>query len=71
MMKLVLILLSILCISCSDSNGYTLYRNSVAGADMRIHVASFDSTDGDDYNRINCQIAQELFQKQNGVQTNF
>ena len=38
---------------------------------MRIHVASFDSSDGENYNQENCRIAQELFQKQDGVKTKF
>jgi hypothetical protein len=38
---------------------------------MRIHVASFDSSDGENYNQGNCKIAQELFQKQDGVKTKF
>jgi hypothetical protein len=33
----------------------------------RIHVATFDSSYGEDYNRENCQIALGLFQNQPGV----
>ena len=55
-----------------DSDIYTLYRDSAAGTPkegkaMRIHVATFDSSDGEQYNRENCQIAQGLFQNQPGV----
>ncbi len=32
-----------------------------------MHVATFDAKDGEAYNMGNCQIAQELFQKQPGV----
>lgn len=43
---------------CSVAEGdlYTLYRNSVTmgGEDMRLHVATFDSSDGERYNRENC-----------------
>lgn len=46
---------------------YTLYRSSMTGPNMRIHVASFDSKDGDQYNRENCEITQDLFIKQPGV----
>jgi len=48
---------------------YTLYRSSatVAGAGMRIHIATFDSKDGANYNRDNCEITKNLFQKQPGV----
>jgi hypothetical protein len=57
--------------SPSDSNVFVLYRNSVADENMRIHVATFDSTDGESYNRGNCEQAKELFQAQPGVKTKF
>ena len=69
-MKLIIIYLIFL-ISCSQSESYTLYRNSVTDENMRIHVASFNSSDGENYNQGNCKIAQELFQKQDGVKTKF
>jgi hypothetical protein len=50
-----------------DDGSYTLYRNSVSFADMRIHVASFDAEDGEQYNKENCNVARELFAKQPGV----
>lgn len=50
---------------------YTLYRDSITDRSMRIHVASFDSTDGDEYNRENCAQAVLLFQAQSGVKTKF
>ncbi|NZD64551.1 hypothetical protein HX900_26110 [Rhizobium sp. WYCCWR 11290] len=54
--------------SCNDdSSQYTLYRSSVLDANMRLHVASFDSADGDAYNSENCQIAAGLFVAQPGV----
>lgn len=48
---------------------YTLYRSSATagGANMRVHVATFDATDGSTYNRDNCEIAKNLFQGQPGV----
>lgn len=48
---------------------YTLYRSSATtgGAKMRIHVATFDATEGPTYNRDNCGIARTLFQGQAGV----
>ena len=48
---------------------YTLYRSSATtdGANMRIHVATFDAADGATYNRDNCEIAKNLFQNQKGV----
>lgn len=57
--------------ACSSDESYTLYRNSVSNSFMRIHVATFDADDGDQYNQGNCEIAQELFQKQEGVITKF
>jgi hypothetical protein len=56
--------------ACSDGT-HTLYRNSVTDQNMRIHVATFDATDGDAYNHENCEQAQELFQAQPGVKTKF
>jgi hypothetical protein len=50
---------------------YTLYRNSVLDAKMRLHIATFDATDGASYNRENCDQARELFQGQAGVKTKF
>ena len=49
-----------------DAVIYTLYRSSAA-AEMRIHVATFDATEAEAYNRDNCQIAAVLFQAQPGV----
>lgn len=57
---------------CSDdSSTFTLYRNSVLDAKMRLHVASFDTADGAAYNQENCALAQQLFQAQPGVKTQF
>src|SRR5690606_6058520 len=55
----------------SDSQTYTLYRNSVLDSSMRVHLATFDAADGDKYNQENCQLAQELFQRQKDVATRF
>ena len=38
---------------------------------MRIHVASFNAADGEAYNRDICEQAQQLFQAQSGVKTQF
>jgi hypothetical protein len=56
---------------CSDSSSYTLYREGVGLPDMRIHVATFDSTDGEDYNKENCRIAAKLFLGQPGVSVRY
>lgn len=54
-----------------DTNVYTLYRNSVTEVTMRIHVATFDSADGKDYNAENCFLAADLFERQESVQVKF
>ena len=64
----------VLLMGCDDSKGvYTLYRSSpkignIEGDKARIHVATFDASEGgEEYNRRNCEIARELFVKQEGV----
>jgi hypothetical protein len=70
-MKSILLIIPFLLLACIQSDTYTLYRNSVTDENMRIHVASFNSSGGENYNQGNCKIAQELFQKQEGVKTKF
>jgi hypothetical protein len=52
-----------------DGNIYTLYRGSAAAnsSASRIHIATFDANESEEYNRENCFIAAELFMKQPGV----
>jgi hypothetical protein len=57
--------------SSAESESFALYRNSVTDENMRIHVATFDASDGEKYNRGNCEQAQQLFQAQPGVKTKF
>jgi hypothetical protein len=38
---------------------------------MRIHVATFDASENEAYNRGNCEQAQLLFQNQPGVKSKF
>ncbi|MGJ4748188.1 hypothetical protein ACQV5M_17645 [Leptospira sp. SA-E8] len=52
-------------------NTYTLYRDSVLDSNARIHVATFDAEESGDYNKENCNLAKNLFLKQEGVKTNF
>lgn len=53
---------------CTDEAGsFTLYRSSVLDSTMRIHMATFDAGDGAAYNKENCHITADLFQKQPGV----
>ena len=54
-----------------DTAIYTLYRNSVTDAALRLHVATFDALDGAAYNRQNCAQAQQLFAAQQGVRVAF
>ena len=60
---------------CSDRAGsadaYTLYRSSIVEGVGRIHVATFDSKDGENYNSENCELAASLFQRQPDVKTRF
>ena len=64
--------LGALIVSCdSGGDSFTLYRNSITDENMRIHVASFNSSDGEAYNRGNCEQAQLLFQAQPDVKTKF
>lgn len=57
------------CSGSSDDHVFTLYRTSptAQGASMRLHVATFDSADGESYNSGNCEVARGLFQGQLGV----
>jgi hypothetical protein len=48
-----------------------LYQNSVLNENMRYHIATFDTNQGEAYNWENCQIAAELFQNQPLVKTKF
>jgi hypothetical protein len=73
-LKLVLIgivLLSMACTHPSDNEIFTLYRNSLSDGNLRIHVATFDAKDGEEYNKGNCDQAQLLFQNQPEVKTKF
>jgi hypothetical protein len=52
------------CAAHAAESMYTLYRTSVADASMRIHVATFDADEGENYNRDNCQTAARIFAAQ-------
>jgi hypothetical protein len=55
--------------ACKPSDGkvYTLYRASTVPDIKRIHIATFDADESDDYNRVNCETASSLFEAQLGV----
>lgn len=67
-----LVVLALLALAGCDTltPTYTLYRSSTTGP-MRIHVATFNSNDGVEYNRENCQVAMGLFQRQPGVKVRY
>lgn len=70
-MNKLIILISLSLMGCSQSDTYTLYRNSVLDEFARIHVASFNSKEPNPYNQGNCDVAKDLFQKQEGIKTKF
>lgn len=70
-MKQIILLVIVFLMGCSQSESYTLYRNSIADEFERIHVASFNAKEDEKYNQENCDIAKDLFQKQDGVKTKF
>ena len=55
----------------SDSDAFTLYRSSLLDGNMRIHVATFDTGDGANYNSENCNIGAQLFAAQPGVKVRY
>jgi hypothetical protein len=50
---------------------YTLYRSSMTDSTLRVHVATFDTDNQGSYNQENCDLARDLFQKQQGVKVKF
>lgn len=58
-------------VSAGDGDVFTLYRNSLTDANMRVHIATFDTDSKGTYNRENCKLAASLFQQQPGVKTVF
>lgn len=57
------------CKHANDDESYTLYRTSVFEGVGRMHIATFNSKDGDSYNDENCNLAAKLFQNQPYVKT--
>jgi hypothetical protein len=56
----------------SSDVSVTLYRGSmVGGGEMRVHVATFDAAEREDYNQNNCEIARGLFASQSGVKVTY
>lgn len=58
-------------VRAAEGDTYILYRNSLIDASMRIHLASFDTTEGAAYNQENCRLAALLFRSQPGVTVSY
>lgn len=69
-MRAVLALTAALAGCQSADETFTLYRGSVTGP-MKIHVATFDTSNGAVYNQENCEIARALFAGQRGVRVRY
>ena len=72
----ILIISLVFLTACKEGQTYTLYRDSPLGNSFdgkvdRIHIATFDTSDGEEYNKENCEIARDLFQSQQGVVSKF
>ena len=50
---------------------YTLYRESAAPSSNRIHVATFDADESEEFNCGNCEKTREPFQAQRGLRIRF
>ena len=55
----------------ANDNFASLYRNSIINENMRLHISTFDTKNGRDYNWENCQLVAKLMQNQPGVLTKF
>jgi len=51
----------------TESGTYTLYRTSALDAAARIHIATFDTKEGAEFNADYCQTAAKLLMTQPGV----
>ncbi len=74
-MRLLSHVVMLLCASSStlwaQDSSFLLYRNSLIDSSLKIHIASFDTNEGAEYNAENCWLAADLFQNQPGVSTRF
>ena len=71
-MKHIRVLMIALVAGCgAEDHSYTLYRDSVTDPNMRLHIATFDASEKEEYNRENCDVAQKLFQSQPNIKTRF
>ena len=71
-LAMALLALSIASPSKADSTStFALIRDSALAPTMRIHVATFDTQEGEAYNLENCSLVAVLMQQQPGVTTRF
>ena len=65
-------LIAVVLVGCSDpsKDTFTLYRNSPTDENMRLHIATFDANENNNYNAKNCDMAAGFFQSQ-PVRTRF
>lgn len=69
-LKILIIILSIwstnsfafwnLGVKTNKSKVYTLYRNNPFDVKLRVHVATFDVDENEEYNQVNCKMAADL-----------
>ena len=52
---------------CDPPGSFRLYRSSATMPNARIHVATFDTTEGRAFNEENCNIAAREFAGKPGV----
>lgn len=57
--------------SADSPSTFSLIRDSALDPTMRIHVATFDTREGEAYNLENCNLVAVLMQQQPGVTTRF
>ena len=61
MLGLCIMIAGVALLGCSVATVYTLCRNSVVIENARLHVATFDTADGEPYNSENCQAVVTCF----------
>jgi hypothetical protein len=67
----IILLHTALAFAQAEKMTFTLYRTSPVDASMRLHVATFDAMENENYNRENCLLAANLFAAQPGVRVRY
>jgi len=71
-MGLIPIMLALMMAGCTTSEEpYSLYKTPLMGQQTRLHVFTFDASGGREYNKNNCQLALERFEKEQGGKFKF